>query len=75
MPRGRNLGTVELVTGNLNNSGNSGIFASWPSVITETVTELRITAQMEFELYLDNHEIAVGLDTMKFWREHGKLFP
>ena len=41
----------------------------------ETVTELRITAQVDYELYLDNHKAAVGIDTKTFWPENEKLFP
>ena len=65
----------ELFTDNLNNSDDNEISASWHSVTTETVTKLRISAQVEFEVYLDNHKAAVGLDTMKFWRENEILFP
>ena len=53
MPKGLHVRMAELFMDNLNNSDDSGISASWPSVTTETVTELRITAQIEFELYLD----------------------
>ena len=65
MPRGLNLRIAELFTDNLNNSDDGGISALWPSFTTETVTELRITAQMEFELYLDNHKAVVGLDKFR----------